>query len=135
MGFGTFGLVAYAWQQVAGNAGPARRDRSRNTITGEWKRDGQALITPSETNDQARNRLYLPVTGKLPEEYDLELKLARVGETPKGWEALNVGLVSGDVQATFYLYGGSQRLELGLANIDGEPASENGTRHASAIGR
>ena len=100
----------------------------RDTITGEWKRDGQALITPSETNDQARNRLYLPVTGKLPEEYDLELKLARVGETPKGWEALNVGLVSGDVQATFYLYGGSQRLEFGLANIDGKPATENGTR-------
>jgi serine/threonine protein kinase len=105
----------------------AKVDLTRDIIEGSWQQDGKALLAPREGNPPGRNRLYLATSAPVPQEYDLSLTLSRREEPVKGWEAFHVGLVSGNTQVTFYIYGGKRALEFGLANIDGKPASQNGS--------
>jgi hypothetical protein len=119
--------------RIADATGPAidlleQLDLARDVIEGPWQRGGKALLSPPEGNPPGRNRIYLPTPSPLPQEYDMSLTLARREEATKGWEALNIGLASADARATFYIYGGEQSLQFGLANIGGKPANDNGTR-------
>ena len=102
-------------------------DLDRDIIEGPWQQDGKALLSPPEGNPPGRNRLYLSANTPVPQEYDLSLKRVTREEPVKGWEAFHVGLVSGNTQVTFYIYGGKRALEFGLASIDGTPASQNGS--------
>lgn len=99
-------------------------DPSRDTVTGQWRKEDGALISPGTVGA----RLVIPCT--VPDAYRLKVVVERVG----GDEMFGIGLVAGGrrFMANFDSHF-EDRISSGLELVDGRRIPENSTTHLGRI--
>ena len=101
---------------------------ARDQVDGEWTLLTSGSLVTSKPPGTQRNRLYLPLAGPVPDEYDLTVRVALVADPTTPNDSLCVGILCGGQQATVNLYGNNNQLDVGLGHIDGQSSTVNGTR-------
>lgn len=94
-------------------------DPARDTLLGEWRRDGKSLVSPVTQ----WGRIQIPY--RPPEEYDLEI----IGVRETGHDALAVGLGKGQAAFAVWIDGFPDRDGLsGLDRLDGSLIEDSPAR-------
>lgn len=100
-------------------------DPARDKVSGEWKKEGDALISPEKTS---RARLKIPV--EVPPYYQLTGRITLLDDKP---ESANFGLVAGDRQCLTILQGYGANHVSGLETIDGKAFRSTQTAVSSLV--